>query len=62
MTAYVATPAAGSTVVSLGHYQPPRVVTNADLAKIVDTNDEWIRTRVGISERPWTGRRTSPRG
>lgn len=32
-------------------YLPPRVVTNDDLAKFVDTNDEWIRTRTGIRER-----------
>src|SRR6476620_9410401 len=32
-------------------YLPPRVMTNADLEKIVDTNDEWIRTRTGIRER-----------
>jgi 3-oxoacyl-[acyl-carrier-protein] synthase-3 len=32
-------------------YTPPRVVTNDDLAKFVDTNDEWIRTRTGIRER-----------
>jgi 3-oxoacyl-[acyl-carrier-protein] synthase III len=30
---------------------PPRVVTNADLEKLVDTTDEWIRTRTGIRER-----------
>src|SRR5208282_2647059 len=30
---------------------PPRVVTNADIEKIVDTNDEWIRARTGILER-----------
>jgi len=42
---------AGSRIVALGHYQPARVVTNDDLAKIVDTNDEWIRDRVGIAER-----------
>ena len=41
----------GSTIVGVGHYQPPKVLTNDDLAKIVDTNDEWIRTRVGISTR-----------
>jgi 3-oxoacyl-[acyl-carrier-protein] synthase-3 len=41
----------GSRVVSLGHYQPSRVVTNDDLAQMVDTNDEWIRDRVGIAER-----------
>jgi 3-oxoacyl-[acyl-carrier-protein] synthase-3 len=32
-------------------YVPPRVVTNFDLEKLVDTNDEWIRTRTGIRER-----------
>ncbi|MEV6632114.1 beta-ketoacyl-ACP synthase III [Actinoplanes sp. NPDC051470] len=42
---------AGSRIVAMGHYQPSRVVTNHDLAKIVDTNDAWIRDRVGIAER-----------
>ncbi|GGQ79253.1 beta-ketoacyl-ACP synthase III [Couchioplanes azureus] len=42
---------AGSRIVAMGHYQPSRVVTNDDLATIVDTNDEWIRDRVGIAER-----------
>jgi 3-oxoacyl-[acyl-carrier-protein] synthase III len=32
-------------------YVPPTVMTNTDLAKFVDTNDEWIRTRTGIRER-----------
>lgn len=32
-------------------YLPPKVITNHDLAKIVDTSDEWITTRTGISER-----------
>jgi 3-oxoacyl-[acyl-carrier-protein] synthase-3 len=41
----------GSKVVSLGHYQPSRVLTNDELAQIVDTNDAWIRSRVGIAER-----------
>lgn len=36
---------------ALGTYVPPRVLTNADLEKMVDTNDEWIVTRVGIRER-----------
>ncbi|HLV57938.1 MAG TPA: beta-ketoacyl-ACP synthase III [Natronosporangium sp.] len=44
-------PVTGSRVVALGHYQPSRVITNDDLARMVDTSDEWIRTRVGISER-----------
>ncbi len=38
-------------LVATGHYSPPRVVTNAEMETIVDTNDEWIRTRTGIRER-----------
>jgi 3-oxoacyl-[acyl-carrier-protein] synthase-3 len=40
-----------AAITSLGRYVPERVVTNADLEKIVDTSDEWIRTRTGIRER-----------
>ena len=36
---------------ALGIYVPPRILTNADLEKMVDTNDEWIMSRVGIRER-----------
>ncbi len=36
---------------ALGTYVPPRVLTNADLEQMVDTNNEWIMTRVGIRER-----------
>lgn len=43
--------APGAKVLALGHYQPSRVVTNDDLAKTMDTNDEWIQSRVGIKER-----------
>ncbi len=35
----------------IGHYVPEKVLTNKDLEKMVDTNDEWIRTRTGIVER-----------
>jgi len=38
-------------ITGVAGYVPPRVVTNADLEKIVDTSDEWIRTRTGIRER-----------
>ena len=38
-------------LISVGSAVPEKVITNADLEKIVDTNDEWIRTRTGISER-----------
>ncbi|MFE7542794.1 beta-ketoacyl-ACP synthase III [Streptomyces platensis] len=41
----------GSRVLALGHYQPSGVLTNDDLAKIVDTDDAWIRSRVGIRTR-----------
>ena len=36
---------------ALGTYVPPRLLTNADLEKMVSTTDEWITTRVGIRER-----------
>jgi len=36
---------------SLGIYVPPRILTNADLEKMVETSDEWIVTRTGIRER-----------
>ena len=38
-------------ITGVSGFLPPRVMTNADLEKIVDTNDEWIRTRTGIRER-----------
>ena len=38
-------------ITGVAGYVPPRVVTNADIEKIVDTNDEWVRTRTGIRER-----------
>jgi 3-oxoacyl-[acyl-carrier-protein] synthase III len=41
----------GTRILGLGGYQPDKVVTNDDLAQVVDTNDEWIRTRVGIQSR-----------
>src|SRR5690625_3400869 len=38
-------------VLGTGHYLPTVVLTNKDLEKMVDTSDEWIRTRTGIEER-----------
>ena len=38
-------------IIGTGSYLPPKVLTNADLEKLVDTSDEWIVTRTGISER-----------
>src|SRR5574341_1733303 len=40
-----------SRIISTGRYLPPRVVTNFDLMKLMDTSDEWIRQRTGIVER-----------
>ncbi len=37
-----------SAVTGVGSFLPEQVVTNADLAKIVDTSDEWIQERTGI--------------
>ncbi|MFJ7732070.1 beta-ketoacyl-ACP synthase III [Lysinibacillus sp. NPDC097231] len=38
-------------IIGIGKYVPEKVVTNFDLEKIMDTSDEWIRTRTGIEER-----------
>jgi 3-oxoacyl-[acyl-carrier-protein] synthase-3 len=40
-----------SVITGTGHFVPPKVVTNFDLEKIMNTSDEWIRQRSGISER-----------
>ena len=40
-----------SKITGLGFYVPERVVTNDDLSKLIDTNDEWIQERTGIKER-----------
>lgn len=42
-------------VLGLGAYVPARVLSNADLERLVDTSDEWIRTRTGIQERHVAG-------
>ena len=41
----------GARILAFGGYRPERVVTNDELASTVDTNDEWIRSRVGIESR-----------
>ncbi|MGW2403089.1 beta-ketoacyl-ACP synthase III [Streptomyces sp. NPDC001739] len=41
----------GSRIIAMGHYQPMGVLTNDDLAALVDTSDEWIRRRTGIATR-----------
>ncbi len=40
-----------SKIIGMGKYLPSRVVTNADLEKMMDTSDEWIQERTGIKER-----------
>lgn len=41
----------GIKIIGTGGYQPQKKVVNEDFTKIVDTSDEWIRTRTGMSER-----------
>jgi 3-oxoacyl-[acyl-carrier-protein] synthase III len=41
----------GFGILGVGMYAPPEVITNADLERMVDTSDEWIRSRTGIVER-----------
>ncbi|KUN88279.1 beta-ketoacyl-ACP synthase III [Streptomyces griseoruber] len=45
----------GSRIAAVGHYQPAKVLTNEELAGMVDTSDEWIRSRVGIHTRHIAG-------
>ena len=40
-----------SRIVGTGRYLPERIMTNFELEKIVDTSDEWIRTRTGVERR-----------
>lgn len=40
-------------IIGHGHYVPDRVVTNAELEKMMDTSDAWIQERTGIKERRW---------
>lgn len=46
-------PSAGVKIVGVGHYAPPRVVTNHDLETWLDTTDDWITTRTGMKRRHW---------
>ena len=41
----------GSRIVATGRALPRTAVTNSDLARVMDTSDEWIRTRTGIARR-----------
>lgn len=44
-----------AAIAGTGHYVPEKVLTNADLERMVETSDEWIRTRTGIGERRIAG-------
>lgn len=46
-------------IAGIGSYVPPKVLTNRDLEKMVETSDEWIVTRTGISERHIVGKGTA---
>ena len=52
-TIQLPTGAPGARILGLGAYRPRRRVTNDDLAQMMETNDEWIQSRVGIAERRW---------
>ena len=45
-----------SRIIGTGSYLPEKILTNFDLEKMVDTSDEWIRTRSGIQERHIAGK------
>lgn len=47
----MSSPSQSAIIIGTGSYVPDNIVTNDDLAKIVDTSDEWIRTRSGIRQR-----------
>jgi 3-oxoacyl-[acyl-carrier-protein] synthase-3 len=44
-------PFCASSIIGTGSYMPEKILTNDDLSKIVETNDEWITSRTGIKER-----------
>lgn len=48
-----------SEIIGWGHYLPAKVLTNDDLSKMVETNDEWISTRTGIKSRHITETETT---
>ncbi|MFJ6074792.1 beta-ketoacyl-ACP synthase III [Streptomyces sp. NPDC093065] len=45
----------GNRIAAMGHHQPSRVLSNADLERLVDTSDDWIRRRTGIAARRIAG-------
>jgi 3-oxoacyl-[acyl-carrier-protein] synthase III len=53
MTLNLASGARASAILGIGGYRPRRVVDNAEICTMIDSSDEWIRTRSGIVERRW---------
>jgi 3-oxoacyl-[acyl-carrier-protein] synthase III len=50
----------GLSIIGSGHYVPGRPYTNHDLARVLDTNDAWIRQRTGIAQRHFAGHGQGP--
>ena len=48
-----------SEITGVGSYVPPKIYTNFDLEKMMDTTDEWIKQRTGIEQRHWVDPETS---
>jgi 3-oxoacyl-[acyl-carrier-protein] synthase-3 len=55
MTVQIQSPAGAphARILGVGGYRPSRVVTNEQICQVIDSSDEWIRTRTGIQERRW---------
>ncbi len=45
----------GINILAMGNYIPEQILKNNDFTRFIETNDEWIRTRTGITERPMAG-------
>lgn len=52
-------PSRGVKIVGVGHYAPPRVITNHDLEASLETSDEWITSRTGMKRRHWSSEEES---
>ena len=48
-------PATSTVILGTGAYAPSRIMTNDDLSRVVETSDDWIRTRTGIGARRVAG-------
>ncbi len=55
ITIATAAPTSHAAILGLGAYRPRRVVPNAEITERIDSSDEWIKTRSGITSRHWAG-------